>query len=87
MATLVCLQLWQQGLTGFPLVDAAMRSLWSTGWLHNRLRVLVAEFLVKRMLLPWQWGLKHFWDTLLDADLESDALGWQYVAGCMKGAL
>lgn len=62
-----------------------MRSLWSTGWLHNRLRVLVAQFLVKHLLLPWQWGLKHFWDTLLDADLECDALGWQYVAGCLKG--
>ena len=80
------LQAWKQGLTGYPLVDAGMRELWSTGWLHNRLRVVVASFLVKNLLLPWQWGLKHFWDALLDADLECDALGWQYVAGCMTGA-
>ena len=79
-------QAWKQGLTGYPLVDAGMRELWSTGWLHNRLRVVVASFLVKNLLLPWQWGLKHFWDALLDADLECDALGWQYVSGCMIGA-
>lgn len=77
---------WKQGLTGYPLVDAGMRELWSTGWLHNRLRVVVASFMVKNLLLPWQWGLKHFWDALLDADLECDALGWQYVAGCMVDA-
>lgn len=72
-------------MTGYPLVDAAMKELWSTGWMHNRLRVVCASFLVKHLLLPWQWGLKHYWDTLLDADLESDALGWQYVAGCLSG--
>jgi deoxyribodipyrimidine photolyase len=74
---------WRQGMTGFPVVDASMRMLWSTGWMHNRARVFTASFLVKNLLLPWQWGLKHFWDTLLDADLECDALGWQYVAGCL----
>jgi hypothetical protein len=62
-----------------------MRQLWSTGWLHNRIRVVCASFLVKNLLLPWQWGLKHYWDALLDADLESAALGWQYVSGCMAG--
>jgi len=68
-------------------VDAAMRELWSTGWTHNRMRVVCASFLVKNLLLPWQWGLKHFWDAQLDADLESAALGWQYVSGCLAGAL
>jgi len=77
---------WRQGQTGYPLVDAAMKQLWSTGWAHNRLRVVAASFLVKNLLLPWQWGLKHFWDAQLDADLESDALGWQYVAGGMADA-
>lgn len=77
---------WKQGLTGYPLVDAGMRQLWSTGWIHNRLRVVVASFMVKNLLLPWQWGLKHYWDALLDADLECDALGWQYVSGGMSDA-
>lgn len=77
---------WRQGRTGYPLVDAGMRQLWSTGWMHNRLRVVCASFLVKNLLLPWQWGLKHYWDALLDADLECDALGWQYVAGCLADA-
>lgn len=63
-----------------------MRELWSTGWIHNRMRVVCASFLVKNLLLPWQWGLKHFWDAQLDADLESAALGWQYVSGCLAGA-
>lgn len=77
-------KLWQQGCTGYPLVDAAMRALLATGWLHNRARVIVASFLVKHLLLPWQWGLQHFWEALLDADLECDALGWQYVTGCLQ---
>lgn len=80
-------QAWRQGRTGYPLVDAAMRELWSTGWIHNRMRVVCASFLVKNLLLPWQWGLKHFWDAQLDADLESAALGWQYVSGCLAGAV
>lgn len=77
---------WRQGMTGYPIIDAAMRELWATGWMHNRARVFTASFLVKNLLLPWQWGLKHFWDMLLDADLECDALGWQYVAGCLRDA-
>lgn len=68
---------WRAGRTGYPLVDAGMRELWATGWLHNRARVVCACFLVKHLQLPWQWGLKHFWDALLDADLECCALGWQ----------
>ena len=74
---------WKTGATGYPLVDAAMRQLWSTGWLHNRMRMVVASFLVKHLLLPWQWGLRHFWESQLDADLECDVLGWQYVSGCL----
>lgn len=54
--------------------------------MHNRIRVVCSSFLVKNLLLPWQWGLKHYWDALLDADLESAALGWQYVSGCLAGA-
>ena len=75
---------WRTGNTGYPIVDAAMREIWSTGWMHNRCRVVCASFLVKYLLLPWQWGLKHFWDALLDADLECDTLGWQYCAGCLS---
>lgn len=78
-------QAWRQGQTGYPLVDAAMRQLWSSGWCHNRARVVAASFLVKDLLLPWQWGLKHYWDAQIDADLECDALGWQYVSGGMSG--
>jgi len=77
---------WKQGMTGYPLIDAGMKQLWSTGWAHNRARVICGGFLVKHLLLPWQWGLKHFWDVQLDADLECDALGWQYVSGCMSDA-
>ncbi|KAF5452685.1 hypothetical protein F2P56_027655 [Juglans regia] len=74
---------WRQGRTGYPLVDAGMRELWATGWIHNRERVIVSSFAVKVLLLPWKWGMKYFWDTLLDADLESDILGWQYVSGSL----
>ncbi|KAL9658981.1 hypothetical protein QQ045_011167 [Rhodiola kirilowii] len=74
---------WRQGRTGYPLVDAGMRELWATGWLHNRIRVIVSSFCVKYLLLPWRWGMKYFWDTLLDADLESDILGWQYISGSL----
>jgi deoxyribodipyrimidine photolyase len=77
---------WQQGCTGYPLIDAGMQQLWSTGWCHNRLRLLVGHFFVKYLNLPWQWGLKYFWDTLIDADLECDALGWQHLSGCMIDA-
>ncbi|GKU85749.1 hypothetical protein SLEP1_g375 [Rubroshorea leprosula] len=74
---------WRQGKTGYPLVDAGMRELWATGWIHNRIRVIVSSFSVKFLLLPWQWGLKYFWDTLLDGDLECDILGWQYISGSL----
>ncbi|CAK9187814.1 unnamed protein product [Ilex paraguariensis] len=76
-------KVWRQGRTGYPLVDAGMRELWATGWIHNRIRVIVSSFCVKFFLLPWQWGMKYFWDTLLDADLESDILGWQYISGSL----
>ncbi|XP_073282652.1 cryptochrome-1-like [Primulina huaijiensis] len=74
---------WRQGRTGYPLVDAGMRELWATGWIHNRIRVIVSSFFVKFLVLPWQWGMRYFWDTLLDADLENDILGWQYISGCL----
>lgn len=76
------LKAWQQGLTGYPLVDAGMRELWTTGWMHNRVRMVVGSFLVKDLLLPWQEGAKWFWDTLVDADLANNTLGWQWVGGC-----
>ncbi|KAK9288718.1 hypothetical protein L1049_017181 [Liquidambar formosana] len=60
-----------------------MRELWATGWIHNRIRVIVSSFSVKFLLLPWKWGMKYFWDTLLDADIESDILGWQYISGSL----
>ncbi|KAL5212163.1 hypothetical protein ABZP36_023010 [Zizania latifolia] len=74
---------WRQGMTGYPLVDAGMRELWATGWTHNRIRVIVSSFAVKFLLIPWTWGMKYFWDVLLDADLESDILGWQYISGSL----
>ncbi|XP_027363149.1 cryptochrome-1-like [Abrus precatorius] len=74
---------WRLGRTGYPLVDAGMRELWATGWIHNKIRVIVSSFAVKMLLIPWKWGMKYFWDTLLDADLESDILGWQYISGCL----
>jgi deoxyribodipyrimidine photo-lyase len=73
---------WQRGLTGYPIVDAGMRELWQTGWMHNRVRMIVASFLVKDLLLSWQEGARWFWDTLVDADLASNTLGWQWAAGC-----
>ena len=78
----VGLAAWQRGLTGFPIVDAGMRELWTTGWMHNRVRMIVASFLVKDLLIPWQDGAAWFWDTLVDADLASNSLGWQWSAGC-----
>ena len=76
------LRAWQRGRTGYPLVDAGLRELWSTGWMHNRVRMVVASFLVKNLLVPWQQGAGWFWDTLVDADLASNTLGWQWTAGC-----
>ena len=75
------LRRWQRGLTGIPLVDAGMRELWHTGWMHNRVRMVAASFLTKNLLIPWQEGARWFWDTLVDADLASNTLGWQWVAG------
>jgi deoxyribodipyrimidine photo-lyase len=76
------LRAWLRGQTGYPLVDAGMRELWSTGWMHNRVRMVVASFLVKNLLIPWQEGARRFWDTLVDADLANNTLGWQWTAGC-----
>lgn len=73
---------WKRGKTGFPIVDAGMRQLWQTGWMHNRVRMITASFLVKQMLLPWQWGAEWFEDTLLDFDLANNTMGWQWSAGC-----
>ena len=75
------LRAWQKGRTGFPIVDAGMRELWATGWMHNRVRMIVASFLVKDLLLPWQEGARWFWDTLVDADLAQNTLGWQWTTG------
>jgi deoxyribodipyrimidine photo-lyase len=77
-----CLRAWQRGRTGYPLVDAGMRELWSTGWMHSRVRMVVASFLVKNLLLPWQECARWFWGTLVDADLANNTLGWQWTAGC-----
>jgi deoxyribodipyrimidine photo-lyase len=75
------LRAWQRGATGIPIVDAGMRELWQTGWMHNRIRMVVASFLVKHLLIPWQLGENWFWDTLVDADLATNAASWQWVAG------
>jgi deoxyribodipyrimidine photo-lyase len=73
---------WQKGLTGYPIIDAGMRQLWTIGWMHNRVRMIVGSFLVKHLLLDWKLGLNWFNDTLLDADLASNTFGWQWVSGC-----
>jgi deoxyribodipyrimidine photo-lyase len=78
----VGLRAWQRGRTGFPIVDAGMRQLWATGWMHNRVRMIVASFLVKDLRVTWLEGAKWFWDTLVDADLAANTLGWQWAAGC-----
>lgn len=78
----VPLQRWQQGRTGIPLVDAGMRELWYTGWMHNRVRMVAASFLTKNLRYHWLHGARWFWDTLVDADLANNTLGWQWVAGC-----
>jgi deoxyribodipyrimidine photo-lyase len=76
------LRAWQRGRTGYPIVDAGMRQLWHTGWMHNRVRMVVASFLVKDLMLSWRVGADWFWDTLVDADLASNSLGWQWAGGC-----
>lgn len=72
---------WQQGRTGIPIVDAGMHQLWQTGWMHNRVRMIVASFLIKHLLIDWRDGEAWFWDTLVDADLAANAASWQWVAG------
>ncbi len=76
------LRAWQRGRTGIPLVDAGMRELWTTGWMHNRVRMIAASFLVKNLRIDWRAGAAWFWDTLVDADLANNTLGWQWSAGC-----
>lgn len=76
------LKRWQRGETGYPIVDAGMRQLWHTGWMHNRVRMIVASFLTKDLLISWIEGARWFWDTLVDADLASNSLGWQWASGC-----
>lgn len=76
------LRAWQKGQTGYPIVDAGMRELWATGWMHNRVRMIVGSFLVKHLLLDWKLGAEWFWDTLVDADLANNTMGWQWIAGC-----
>ncbi len=73
---------WQRGETGYPIVDAGMRQLWTTGWMHNRVRMVAASFLTKHLLIDWREGERWFWDTLVDADPASNAASWQWVAGC-----
>ncbi len=76
------LKAWTQGKTGYPLVDAGMRELWHTGWMHNRVRMVTASFLIKHLQIHWKEGERWFWDTLVDADAANNACGWQWVAGC-----
>ncbi len=75
------LRAWQKGKTGYPIVDAGMRQLWQTGWMHNRVRMVVGSFLVKHLLIDWREGEKWFWDTLVDADPASNTASWQWIAG------
>ena len=76
------LEAWQQGRTGIPIVDAGMRQLRHTGWMHNRVRMIAGSLLTKNLLIPWQEGAHWFWDTLVDANLANNTLGWQWIAGC-----
>ena len=75
------MEAWEKGVTGVPLVDAGMRELWSTGYMHNRVRMVVASFLVKNLLIDWRAGEAWFWDTLVDADEANNPASWQWVAG------
>ena len=81
------LRAWQRGRTGYPMVDAGMRQLWQTGTMHNRVRMVVASFLVKHLLIDWRCGERWFWDTLVDADAASNPANWQWVAGCGADAV
>ena len=75
------LKAWQRGRTGYPIVDAGMRQLWQIGWMHNRVRMIAASFLVKHMLIDWRHGESWFWDTLVDADYANNAVNWQWISG------
>ena len=75
------LERWKKGETGYPIIDAGMRELWNTGYMHNRVRMIVGSFLVKNLLLHWKSGERWFWDCLVDADLASNTASWQWVAG------
>ncbi len=75
------LRAWQRGETGYPIVDAGMRQLWASGWMHNRVRMIAASFLIKHLLIHWREGERWFWDTLVDADYGNNAVNWQWVAG------
>jgi deoxyribodipyrimidine photo-lyase len=72
---------WQRGGTGYPIVDAGMRQLWTAGWMHNRVRMITASFLIKHLLIDWRAGEQWFWDTLVDADSANNPANWQWVAG------
>jgi deoxyribodipyrimidine photo-lyase len=72
---------WSRGRTGYPIVDAGMRQLWATGWMHNRVRMIAASFLVKHLLIDWRRGTEWFWDTLVDADYGNNSQNWQWIAG------
>jgi deoxyribodipyrimidine photo-lyase len=72
---------WKHGRTGYPIVDAGMRQLWATGWMHNRVRMIAASFLIKHLLIDWRHGAQWFWDTLVDADYANNSVNWQWVAG------
>ena len=76
------LKKWQDGETGYPIIDAGMRELWETGFMHNRLRMIAGSFLVKNLLIHWHYGKEWFWNCLVDADLASNSASWQWVAGC-----
>lgn len=80
--TEVELRAWKKGKTGYPLVDAGMRELWETGYMHNRVRMVVGSFMVKNLLIHWHKGEQWFWDCLVDADLASNSASWQWIAGC-----
>ena len=75
------LKAWQRGRTGYPIVDAGMRQLWTSGWMHNRLRMITASFLVKHLLIDWREGERWFWDCLVDADYGNNSVNWQWIAG------
>ncbi len=76
------LKKWQKGFTGIPIVDAGMRQLYKTGWMHNRVRMIVGSFLTKNLLIHWKYGEEWFFDTLVDADIGSNSAGWQWISGC-----